>query len=136
MRFPLPTIRTLLAVLCLSVAACGSVANRSGTGGTSGSDAGMGGSGLGGENGGGGSTGTGGSAAGGMTGGAGGAQADAGLGDAGASDGPKIVARGAITPFGVPAPATGATVHVTHQRFGPTFACSGNVCFSGGLLLP
>jgi len=127
MRLPSPTTWPLLAVLCLSIAACGSVANRSGTGGASGSDAGTGGS----DNGGGGSTGAGGSGSGGVTGGAGGAPADAG-----ASDGPRMIARGAITPFGILAPASGATVHVTHQRFGPTFACSGNVCFSGGLLLP
>jgi hypothetical protein len=116
----------LLAVLCLSAAACGSVANKAGTGGTSGSDAGTAGSSAGGDNGGGGSTGAGGSAAGGMT----------GSTDAGTSDGPKLVARGAIIPFGILAPASGATVHVTQQRFGPTFACNGNVCFSGGLLLP
>lgn len=132
-----PSTWPLLAVLCLSVAACGSVANRPGTGGTSGSDAGTGGSGTAGS-GSGGSTGAGGSASGGMTGangGAGGASTDAGS-DTGSSDGPRMVARGAITPFGVLAPASGATVYVTHQRFGPTFACSGNVCFSGGLLPP
>jgi hypothetical protein len=82
-------------------------------------------------------TGSGGSASGGMTGstgGAGGAPTDAGAD--GASDGPRMIARGAITPFGVLAPASGATVRVSHQRFGPTFACSGNICFSGGLLPP
>ncbi len=68
--------------------------------------------------------------------GGGGASTDAGPGDAGPSDGPLIVARGAITPFGVLVPAAGATIHVSHQRFGPTFACGGNVCFSGGLLPP
>lgn len=137
MRLPSWTI-TLLAVFSLSVAACGSVASRSGTGGMSGADAGSGGSGAGGNNSGG-TTGAGGSAAGGMTGstgGAGGTPVDAGPGDGRPSDGPRVFARGAITPFGVVAPASGATVHVTHQRFGPTFACSGNVCFSGGLLPP
>jgi hypothetical protein len=132
MRFPLPITWALLAVLCLSVAACGSVANRAGTGGTSGSDAGTGGSGAAGDNGGGGSTGAGGSAAGGTTGGAGGAT----TGDAGASDGPRMVARGTINPFGTFMPASGATIRVIRQRFGPTFACSGNTCFSGGLLRP
>jgi hypothetical protein len=129
MRLPSPISWTLLVVLSLSVAACGSVATRSGTGGTPGSDGGVGGSGAG----------AGGSASGGMigsTGGAGGASSDAGPGDAGASDEPRLVARGAITPFGVIVPASGATIHVTHQRFGPTFACGGNVCFSGGLLPP
>lgn len=124
----------MLALLSLSVAGCGSVASR-----PVGSD------------GGGGVTGAGGSASGGMTGasggatgasggmtgsigGAGGSLVDAGPGDGPPSDGPTMFVRGAITPFGVLAPVTGATVHVTHQRFGPTFACSGNVCFSGGLL--
>ena len=123
-----------MAVLSLSVAACGSVATR-----PVGTDGGMGGSGAAGSGAGGsgGVTGAGGSASGGLTGstgGAGGSVVDAGPGDGRPSDGPTMFARGAIIPFGVLAPATGATVHVTHQRFGPTFACSGNVCFSGGLL--
>jgi hypothetical protein len=137
MRFPLPTTWPLLALLCLSVAACGSVANRAGIGGASGSDAGTGGSGAAGS-GSGGSTGAGGSASGGMTGaigGAGGGPTDAGS-DSGTSDGPRLVARGTINPFGALLPASGATIRVIRQRFGPTFACSGNTCFSGGLLRP
>jgi hypothetical protein len=137
MRVPSWTI-LLLAASSLVVAACGSVTSRAGTGGMSGSDAGTGGSGAGGS-GSGGTTGAGGSASGGMTGsmgGAGGSLVDAGPGDGRPSDGPSVIVRGAVTPFGVLAPASGATVHVTHQSFGPTFACSGNVCFRGGLLPP
>lgn len=137
MRLPSWTI-SLLAALSLLVAACGSVATRpvetdGGAGGTGAAGSGAGASGGSGS---GGATGTGGTATGGKTGstgGAGGAAVDAGP-DGPPSDGPSIIARGAIIPFGILAPATGATVHVTHQRFGPTFACSGNVCFSGGLL--
>jgi len=130
MRLPLSVLRTLLVVVCFSVAACGSVATRSGTGGSPGSDGGVGGSG----NGGGGSGG--GAAAGGATGsmgGGGGGLTDAGTGDAGSSDGPGILVRGTINPFGVIVPA-GGTTRVTRQTFGPAFVCSATTCVSGGLL--
>src|SRR5947209_3573591 len=128
MRLPSSTIRTFLAISCLSLAACGSVSNRavSGSGGTPGSDGGAAG----------GTTGAGGTAAGGTTGttgGAGGSSVDAGPSDAGPSDGPRTVVRGAITSFGVLAPAGGA-IRIARQRFGPTLLCGGNVCVSGGLI--
>ena len=119
MRFPIfyPFWQILLAVLCVSLVACGSVANRavSGAGGTPGSD-------------------DAGASDASATGGAGGTGlGDAGLGDAGLSDGPGIGVRGGISPFGVVSQPTGATIRITRQRFGPAPVCAGNVCVSGGL---
>jgi hypothetical protein len=124
MRFPIffPFWQILLAGLCVSLVACGSVANRavSGAGGTPGAD----------DAGAGGAIGSDASA----TGGAGGTGlGDAGLGDAGPSDGPGIGVRGGISPFGIVSPSTGATIRITRQRFGPAPVCAGNVCVSGGL---
>ncbi len=134
MRFPISQsfLTVLLAVLCVSLGACGSVANRavSGAGGTPGAD----------DGGAGGAIGSDASA----TGGAGGSglgdagpgdagPGDAAPGDAGPSDGPGIVTRGGITPFGVVSQPTGSTIRITRQRFGPAPVCAGNVCVSGGL---
>ena len=118
----LPSSQIVLAVLCVSLAACGSVANRavSGTGGTPGADDAGAGGGAGG-----GSIGTDASAAGGA--------GDAGQRDAGPSDGPRLLARGGISSFGILSQPTGGAIRITRQRFGSAPVCAGNVCVSGGL---
>jgi hypothetical protein len=113
-----------LTALCLSLASCGSVANRAvsgaGAGGSTGADAASLGGATGSDGGGGGGSPAGGASGGGGTG-------------AGGSSNPGIFVHGSLGPFGPAVPAAGGSIRVSRQTLGAGVVCMGNVCATGGL---